>query len=152
MTPSAAGRKRRKVRQTNRGKLVKGITKKLPSRLFEYPSFQEALKKVLGHYSGIYALYRGQELYYVGLSNNLHSRIKHHLEDRHKGKWDNFMIFRIKRANYLKDIETVILQTHQSPGNIQKGKLPKKYNLTEPFKAALKGLKREIDLIDRALK
>ena len=152
MTVGAKRRKRKKTRQTNRGKLVKGITKKLPSGLFENQFFQPALRKVLGHYSGIYALYKGQGLYYVGLSNNLHKRIKHHLDDRHKGKWDNFMIFRIKKVNYLKDIETIILQTHQSPGNLQRGKLPRKYNLTEPFKAALRELKDEIDIIDKALK
>jgi hypothetical protein len=143
---------RRKKRQTNRGKLVKGMTRKLPSSLFDNPFFETALRKVLGNYSGIYALYKGLGLYYVGLSKNLHHRIKAHLEDRHRGKWDNFMIFRIKKVNYLKDIETLILQTHESPGNLQKGKLPKKYNLTEPFKSALGDMKHQIDLIERALK
>ena len=68
-----------------------------------------------------------------------------HLKDRHRHRWDTFKIFRIKNINYLKDIETLILQIHPTNGNRQLGKVPSKYNLTQPFKAVLKRLKKEID-------
>ena len=40
-------------------------------------------------YAGIYALYNGSKLYYVGLTKNLFGRIRWHLKDRHAKRWDN---------------------------------------------------------------
>ncbi|MEM7814405.1 MAG: GIY-YIG nuclease family protein [Candidatus Aenigmatarchaeota archaeon] len=70
------------------------MSKKLPSSILEDPIFEEKLKELMKGYSGIYALYKGDELYYVGLTKNLHGRIRWHLRDRHAGKWDKFVIFR----------------------------------------------------------
>jgi type I restriction-modification system DNA methylase subunit len=36
-----------------------------------------------GRRHGVYALYRGNRLYYVGLASNLRSRLNTHLRDRH---------------------------------------------------------------------
>ena len=33
---------------------------------------------------GVYALYRRDKLYYVGLARNLRMRLAHHLRDRHR--------------------------------------------------------------------
>ncbi len=39
---------------------------------------------------GVYALYRGERLYYVGLASDLRSRMKQHLRDTHATSWDGF--------------------------------------------------------------
>jgi hypothetical protein len=143
---------RRERRKSTKGRLIKGMTRKLPSSLFESSYFKVALVKVMKHFSGIYALYKGSELYYVGLTRDLYGRMNGHLKDRHRHRWDTFKIFRIKNINYLKDIETLILQIHPTNGNRQLGKVPSKYNLTQPFKAVLKQLKKEIDSIEKTLK
>ena len=39
---------------------------------------------------GVYALYDGEELYYVGKSIHLKKRVKHHLRDRHFASWSHF--------------------------------------------------------------
>jgi hypothetical protein len=140
-----------KTRRSNRGRLIKGMTKNLPSSLFENPFFESALKKAMKHFSGIYALYRSGDLYYVGLTKDLYARMNKHLKDRHRRRWDTFKIFRIKNVNYLKDMETLILQIHPTDGNRQMGKLPSKYNLTQPFKAALKQQKKQIISIEKTL-
>ena len=62
----------RKRRKSAKGRLIKGMTRKLPSSLFESPYFKVALVKVMKHFSGIYALYKGGELYYVGLTRDLY--------------------------------------------------------------------------------
>lgn len=56
-------------------------------------------------HSGVYALYSDNELYHVGLTSDLYSRLKHHTGDRHKNKWDKFTAFIIAKGKYLKDIE-----------------------------------------------
>ncbi|MEM5854309.1 MAG: GIY-YIG nuclease family protein [Candidatus Aenigmatarchaeota archaeon] len=120
------------------------MSKKLPSSILEDPIFEEKLKELMKGYSGIYALYKRDELYYVGLTKNLHGRIKWHLRDRHVGKWDKFVIFRIKKIRYLKDIETLIVNIAEPKGNRVRGKVPKDYNLNYILKDLLRKKEKEI--------
>src|SRR5258707_15899338 len=101
-----SNRKRKHPQRSKKGALIKGMSKRLPSDILDNPIFQEKLKEIMKGYAGIYALYRKGKLYYVGLTRDLFGRINWHLKDRHAGKWDRFIIFRIKRVAYLKDIET----------------------------------------------
>jgi hypothetical protein len=82
-------------RTSTRGRLIKGMSRRLPSEILESPLFEKRLREMMRKYAGIYALYRGKRLYYVGVTKNLHGRIRHHTKDRHAGKWDQFIIFRI---------------------------------------------------------
>jgi hypothetical protein len=75
-----------------------------------------------------------------------------HLRDRHRRKWDSFKIFRIKKVNYLKDVETLLLNVHATNGNSVTGHLPAKFNLTKPFKSALEQQKKEISRIEKSLR
>jgi hypothetical protein len=61
-------------------------------------SFQEGLEKIMRGYAGVYALYRGKRLYYVGLAMNLYNRLRGHTKDKQKRKWDQFAIFRVCRV------------------------------------------------------
>src|SRR5438874_12527271 len=88
--------KRPRKKGMGKGALIKGMTKRLPSEILANPLFQVGLRSVMRGYAGIYALYRGARLYYVGLTKNLFGRVRWHLRDRHRAKWDSFVIFRIK--------------------------------------------------------
>lgn len=44
--------------------------------------YQDIVKKFVRGRQGVYALYRGEKLYYVGLASNLRNRLRHHLKDR----------------------------------------------------------------------
>jgi len=103
-------------------------------------------------YAGIYALYRRNTLYYIGLTTNLLGRIRWHLRDRHAGKWDHFIIFRIQRVRYLKDIETLIHQLIDTPGNRVKGKVPRDADLNRVLREVLVEHERTIREIKRALR
>lgn len=52
--------------------------------------YQEIIKKYVRGRHGIYALFKKNKLYYVGLASNLRSRLRHHLRDRHAETWDSF--------------------------------------------------------------
>jgi len=103
-------------------------------------------------YSGIYALYRKDRLYYVGLTTNLFGRINWYLKDKHAGKWDSFVIFRIKRINYLKDIETLITHLVKLPGNKVKGKVPRDADINRILKLILQEHSKEMKGIVKALR
>jgi hypothetical protein len=96
----------------------------------------EDYKSALGlktHGTGIYALYKNGQLYYIGLSkSSLRGRIKnHYLKDRHKGLWDTYSFFQVRRTHYIKDIESLLLHVFMPPGNRVSGRFNKKYNLAQ---------------------
>jgi hypothetical protein len=144
--------KRRRKSATGKGALIKGMTKRLPSEILANPLFRVGLRSVMRGYAGIYALYRGPKLYYVGLTKNLFGRVRWHLKDRHAKKWDSFVIFRIKRVNYLKDIETLLMQLVTTPGNRVKGKVPRDADINRVLRVILREETAEIRKIAKALR
>lgn len=123
--------------KSSKGKLIKGMTKKLPYEILNDPTFTEKLKELMKGYAGIYALYKDDRLYYVGLTKNLFGRVKWHLKDRHAGKWDKFIIFRIRRVGYLKDIETLITHLVETKGNRARGRVPEDSDLNKVLREIL---------------
>lgn len=145
-------RKKKTHKKTTKGALIKGMSKRLPSEILDNPVFKKRLKEIMKGYSGIYALYRMNRLYYVGLTTNLLGRINWHLRDRHAGKWDHFVIFRIKRVDYLKDIETLITHLVELPGNRVKGKVPRDADISRILREILTQHSKQMKEIAKALK
>ena len=56
--------------------------------------------------AGVYALYKNNNLYYVGLAKNLMGRIKQHLKDRHKGSWNRFSVYLTFHDEHMKELES----------------------------------------------
>ena len=117
-------------RRSSKGALIKGMSRRLPVVLLGDLSFKEGLEEIMRGYSGVYALYKGKSLYYVGLARNLYGRLRHHTKDKHKNKWDAFAIFRVSRVSYLKDMETLLLQVARPRGNSLSGRLHRDADLT----------------------
>ncbi len=137
----------RRVYPSGKGALIKGMSGRLPLQILDSPIFEDKLKELMKHYAGIYALYSGKRLYYIGLSTDLHWRVSQHTKNKHRGKWDHFVIIRIKRVKYLKDIETLLHRLTDAPGNRFKGKVPKDADLTR----VLRIVSREQQRIMRGL-
>jgi len=88
------------------------------------------MQGIMRGYAGVYALYSGDELYYVGLATNLYDRLRGHTKNKHRRKWDRFAIFRVSRVRYLKDMETLLLQVAKPPGNTLSGHVHRDADLT----------------------
>jgi hypothetical protein len=101
---------------------------------------------IRGH-QGLYALYKKDKLYYVGLARNLKNRIRHHLKDRHQGKWTHFSLYVIKKAGHIKELESLLLRIAYPAGNTQKGKLRSAKNLLPILKRQVKQKIRQ-EIID----
>jgi len=139
-------------KKSTRGALIKGMSKRLPSEILSNPVFRKKLREIMKGYAGIYALYRDHKLYYVGLTKNLFGRISWHQKDRHKGKWNTFVIFRIKRVRLLKDIETLVTHIADLPGNRVKGRVPQDTDINKVLREILREHEREIKGIKKALR
>ncbi len=118
--------------------LVEGYLEGIQRSVFsDFPSEVTTLAK--GRH-GVYSLFKGKNLYYVGLASNLRSRIRQHLRDKHQGKWDRFSIYFIKNFAHIKELESLILRIAKPKGNTVSGKLSKAENmrdvLIEGIKAA----------------
>lgn len=150
--PKGTAKRRRRKSRSTKGALIKGMSRRLPSEILESKIFAEHLKTMMRRYAGIYALYRKNGLYYVGLTGDLLGRIKWHLKDRHRGKWDSFAIFRIQRVKYLKDIETLLSHVVDTPGNKSKGKVPKDADFNRVLQQALKEHKKAIRGLEKAFR
>jgi len=94
---------------------------------------QKLIKKLVRRRNGVYALYRKDKLYYVGLAKSLSSRLKQHLRDRHSGSWDRFSAYLTLGNQHLKELESLILRISQPGGNKQKGKFPKSEDIRRRF-------------------
>lgn len=106
--------------------------------------------KIMGHYpesirtlirgrSGVYALYRGERLYYVGLATNLMGRLSGHLRDRHKGLWDTFSVFLTARSeqSHIRELEALLLRIVSPKGNRVSGRLRQATNLYPALATAM---------------
>jgi len=120
-----------------RGLLIKGILERKSSDAFKH--LGPEMKELLHGRPGIYALYKGDDLYYVGLGIHLHSRLKDHLwNDRLAGKWDSFSIFTIRKRRYLKDLETLILRIARPKGAKITGRVPHDHALEGEYRRFVK--------------
>jgi excinuclease UvrABC nuclease subunit len=86
-------------RESSRKPLVIGYVERVSREVFS--DFAAQLTALVGRQHGVYALYKGDQLYYVGLANNLRGRIKRHLSDRHTEKWDRFSLYLVREAAHI---------------------------------------------------
>jgi hypothetical protein len=66
---------------------------------------------------GIYALYDGDELYYVGKSTELRMRVRHHLRDRHLASWTHFSLYLVRREEHIHEMESLLVRIANPKGN-----------------------------------
>src|SRR3990167_1090692 len=95
--------------------------------------YQKIIRQYVRRRSGVYALYRGDRLYYVGLASNLRSRLKGHLRDRHRNLWDRFSVYLTIGNDHIKELESLILRISKPVGNKVKGKFRHSENLFRLF-------------------
>ena len=90
---------------------------------------QSQIHQLIKGRSGIYALYRNHNLYYVGLATNLMRRLKQHLRDHHEKKWNRFSVYVTGNDEHMKELESLVLRIVNPRGNKQSGKITKSENL-----------------------
>lgn len=95
--------------------------------------YQDIIRRYVRHRQGVYALYRRNKLYYIGLASNLRSRLAHHLRDRHKESWDRFSVYLTIGDSHLKELESLVLRVVKPKGNKQKGKFLKSEDIRRRF-------------------
>ncbi len=111
--------------------------------LDEYP---QIIRNMIKGKWGVYALYKRNKLYYVGLANNLMGRLQMHLKDRHQGAWDRFSVYLTIKSSHIKELESLLIRVTVPPGNRIKGK----FISSQVLRKELNDLMREADADRRA--
>lgn len=92
--------------------------------------YQDIIRDYIRGRHGIYALYRRDKLYYVGLASNLRVRLKQHLHDKHGKLWDRFSVYLTIDDKAIKELETLMLRIlKKSDGNRAGGRFVRSQNL-----------------------
>jgi hypothetical protein len=120
--------------------LVSGYIERISSIVFD--DYHDEITALIGKQHGVYALYKKNRLYYVGLAKDLRGRVKEHLKDKHAHKWDSFSLYLIHQVEHLKELEALVLHIAAPKGNIQTGKFSTSKNL-------LPGLKQLMESRDK---
>ena len=110
-----------------RNPLVCQFVENLSSAALE--RYADIIRDLVGRQHGVYALYRRDKLYYVGLATNLRGRLRGHLRDRHKGLWDRFSVYLTIDHRHLRELESLVIRIAQPKGNKQRGKFARSENL-----------------------
>jgi hypothetical protein len=126
-----ARRKKRKTRA-----IIAGHLEKIGARVFD--DFSSVITGIIKGNQGIYALFKKDRLYYVGLARNLKGRIKSHVRDRHQNKWTHFSLYIIRKEEHIKEIESLVLRVAYPKGNKVRGKLKQSKDLRPLLKRKLK--------------
>ncbi len=104
--------------------------------------YRPQLAELIRGHSGIYALYKDDGLYYVGLAVDLMRRVDQHLKDRHRGAWNRFSVYLTQRDEHLKPLESLLLRVFKPSGNQQGGRLP---GASDRKRALAQSMKRRDD-------
>lgn len=117
--------------------------------------YRDAIRAIIRGRSGIYALYRRDKLYYVGLATNLMGRVNGHLRDRHKGLWDKFSVYLTARSDqpHVRELEALLLRILVPKGNRVSGRLKHATNFAKALNYGMSGrdAQRRADLLGGAV-
>jgi hypothetical protein len=116
--------------------LVHGHLERVSRRLLE--EHFDVVRRFVSRGVGIYALYRKDRLYYVGLAGALSGRLKAHLRDHHKSSWDRFSVYLTMRDQHVKEIESLLLRIARPRGNRVSGRTTSSKDLRGLLQRAVK--------------
>jgi hypothetical protein len=103
--------------------LVSEYLERVGGDVLESEHYRSIVAGMIKGHAGVYALYKDERLYYVGLATNLMGRVKHHLKDRHTGKWNRFSVYLANNDGHIKPLESLLLRIINPTGNRVKGRL-----------------------------
>lgn len=94
-----------------------------------FQQYPDVLRSLIRGHAGVYALYKREKLYYVGLAGILMARLKAHLRDRHHNSWDRFSVYLTLDSSHMKELESLLIRIAAPQGNRQGGRFASSKNI-----------------------
>lgn len=127
-----AKRHRRRKREALVHQHLENVSREL---LAKHP---DVVRQFIGRNAGIYALYKKNKLYYLGLATALRGRLRAHVKNRHRGSWDRFSIYLTIKDQHLREIEALLLRIAKPIGAKQRGKLAQSKDMRRRLARAIR--------------
>lgn len=115
--------------------LLLGFLEQVSWRVLD--EYRDIVRALIRRKSGVYALYKQEKLYYVGLASNLMGRVNGHLKDRHRGAWDRFSVYLTSNDSHIKPLESLLLRIARPSGNRVSGGFGRPINLYRALHRAM---------------
>ena len=132
--------------------LIKGSLEKIPAEVIEDASFRKKLRQIMMGWSGVYVLYKDDDVYYIGKASSSFWRLwRHFRRDRHVGKWNKFSVFRFKIGN-LTALETLLLHISKPKGNKSIPRIPRDMELTRILRKEVNEARKKAQRIEKAIR
>jgi Restriction Enzyme Adenine Methylase Associated/Protein of unknown function (DUF2924) len=146
----AQARKRRRAGRRREALVLAHLERVSRDLLVRHP---DVVRQFIGRNAGVYALYRKNRLYYVGLARSLRNRLTAHGKNRHGNLWDHFSIYLTIKDQHLREIEALLLRITKPPGAKQTGKLAQSKDMKRQIMRAIRRKQaREVSsLFDRVV-
>ncbi len=128
--------KKKRRRRRRREALVHQHLENVSRDLLE--QHPDVVRQFVGRNAGIYALYKREKLYYVGLATALRGRLRAHVRNRHGTSWDRFSIYLTIKDQHLREIEALLLRIANPIGAKQRGKLAQSKDMRRRIKRAIR--------------
>lgn len=105
--------------------------------------YQQLVREYIKGKTGVYALYRGDRLKYVGLATDLRTRLRMHLTDRHAQSWDKFSVYLTGDDKHLRELEALVLRIAGPKENRIRTRFKKAKNLRPQLKKDIAWFQRQ---------
>jgi len=122
-------KKRKTHKKFHSKSIVTGFLERVNISADMFERYKDTIIEMISGNHGIYALYNENKLYYVGLATDFKYRIKTHMKNRHRGEWDQFSLYIIRKQDHIKELESLMLRIATPSGNRQHGKLKAAKNM-----------------------
>jgi Restriction Enzyme Adenine Methylase Associated/Protein of unknown function (DUF2924) len=129
-------KRKRRSRRRRRDALVYAHLENVSRDLLE--RHPDIVRDFIGRNAGVYALYRRNRLYYVGLANALRHRLKAHVKNKHSHSWDSFSVYLTIKDQHLREIEALMLRLARPSGARQRGRLAQSKDLRRSITRAVR--------------
>lgn len=134
------------MRRKGKAQLVTQHLERISRRVLE--DYSDVIREFVRGRHGIYALYRKDRLYRVGLTQNLRGRLNGYLRGKHAKRWDHFSIYFTLRLAFMKELESLVLRIATPRGNEVSGHFVRSENLRRALSRRItEDLKKEKDIL-----
>jgi len=97
--------------------IVSTLLERIPADALDNVYTEKRMKQLLKGVYGVYALFKGSTLYYIGQGDLYQRLLAHYKKDRHKDKWDTFTFAKLKYPEAKDELESLLISLTHPPGN-----------------------------------
>jgi len=110
--------------------IVSTLLERIPAEALVNIYTEKRMKQLLKGV-GIYVLFDGGNLYYIGQGDLYQRLLAHYKKDRHKKKWDTFTFAKPRNPEVRKELESLLISLTDPPGNRATPRVKKRDTATE---------------------